>query len=542
MPKIEPNKSGGTVIWNEQDWMEGLAHQGQVSSGTPVKSSVGFSYAINVDPFRNIGYIGPAFNPVAVTNAFTVLGDDQDYPIGITTYNSDYSFILTEGNYGTAKLLKYNNAGTPSIDNGATYPHEIAHGAHTSIKGSDCIAYRHNLGSATRLSYFYSFNDNTDWDVGTMRLTGSFDEFNDDFMSTIPATHLAGTDLTGGKSYPHPMCVGADDVLYIGSGNYVHAYDGKQGADGTFQSQVLTLPQGFVITCFLKSTENLLIGGYYRLDETDINKLHNEAGVYVWNYLDQDITQHIPCDDGYLVNLVNWRGYITAITAGYYSNRGNVRVKLLIGDFFKNVADIPTRYIPIKNGVDIAGNTLFINSNAKIFTVGNDIADDSYEVNQLSYAPGYTSDVSSIVKIMVWSISRRMLTGNNSELSTHLSGYLEAGYYLSNLVEPYFPQGMQGRVKSVDVYFKEDVSGGRSLQVNLKTNFNQHILEDNLATIEEPGIKKYLVDSGGKPLPFFKDIALLLVWSSGSASTSCPTISKVVLEYELVATTSGTQT
>ncbi len=90
--------------------------------------------------------------------------------------------------------------------------------------------------------------DNTDWDVGCYE---SFTTFDDDFMSTDPTTPLGTTaaDLTGGLLLPHPLEIGADDVLYMGSGRYLHGYDGGgSGSNGNFLSQLLTLPAGFIIT------------------------------------------------------------------------------------------------------------------------------------------------------------------------------------------------------------------------------------------------------------------------------------------------------
>ena len=46
--------------------------------------------------------------------------------------------------------------------------------------------------------------------------------FDDDFMSTIAVNKMAGMDLIDGQNVEHPMIVGDDDVLYIGSGRYLH--------------------------------------------------------------------------------------------------------------------------------------------------------------------------------------------------------------------------------------------------------------------------------------------------------------------------------
>jgi hypothetical protein len=81
----------------------------------------------------------------------------------------------------------------------------------------------------------------------------------DDMMSTTAESPLAGTDLTDGQNVEHPMVVGDDDVLYIGSGRYLHGYDGQVGNDGTFYSKVLTLPLGYIITSMQKYGTYLVI-------------------------------------------------------------------------------------------------------------------------------------------------------------------------------------------------------------------------------------------------------------------------------------------
>ena len=78
-------------------------------------------------------------------------------------------------------------------------------------------------------------------------------------MSTMAGSPLAGTDLTDGQNVEHPMIVGDDDVLYVGSGRYLHGYDGQIGNEGTFYSKVLTLPLGYTITSMQKYNNYLAI-------------------------------------------------------------------------------------------------------------------------------------------------------------------------------------------------------------------------------------------------------------------------------------------
>ena len=83
--------------------------------------------------------------------------------------------------------------------------------------------------------------------------------FDDDFMSTIAVNKMAGMDLIDGQNVEHPMIVGDDDVLYIGSGRYLHGYDSFTSLTGTFYSKVLTLPKGYIITSIQKYNGYLVI-------------------------------------------------------------------------------------------------------------------------------------------------------------------------------------------------------------------------------------------------------------------------------------------
>jgi len=539
MPKISQHSKGGTIIFDGDDFI-GFSPQGGKTAGRLVKSSPGFSYAQNLDQYRDIGYIQPGLLYSTATLATTQLANS--YGVGFAIDNSDEGYILTDA----GKVLQYNYT-TNALTNAGNYPHTIAHGAHTTFSGKDCIIYQHNVGGVIRRDLFYSFNDNTDWDVGV--LNPANDTFDDDYMSVggvygPPATPLAGADLTYGKDYPHPMAIGSDDVLYIGSGRYLHGYDGGQGAEGTFQAKVLTLPAGFIITCLLSTGTNLLIGGIYANTLAPlVSPLNNEAKVYVWNYLDQDITYNIPCDDGYISSLINYRGIPTAITAGYVLNRGGIRIKVLTGDYFNTIAELPTSIPPLFRGVDSVANQMFINADGKIYTVGSPFSND-YEVNQPVAASN--SGDSGFIKNVFYATSsnRNLISSSTADLSVFRSGFSESASFYSTKAEPLFPNLQQGRITHFIVYYKGTSTAGRSIRFILVNETGNQILVLNDTTeIAEPLIKKYEIsDYDGKPLPFFKDISVLAVWGGGDGSTSCPIISKIQLNFEYVAYQDGQQT
>lgn len=78
-------------------------------------------------------------------------------------------------------------------------------------------------------------------------------------MKVRPATPLS--PASGSYQYPHPMVVGDDDLLYIGDGPRLHAFDGSYASDddGKFYNSVLTIPGTYYIKAFQKYKDFLLI-------------------------------------------------------------------------------------------------------------------------------------------------------------------------------------------------------------------------------------------------------------------------------------------
>jgi len=78
-------------------------------------------------------------------------------------------------------------------------------------------------------------------------------------MKTRPATPLSAA--AGAYNNPHPMIVGDDDLLYIGDGSRLHAFDGQYASDddGKFYDSVLTIPGTYYIKSFAKYKDFLLI-------------------------------------------------------------------------------------------------------------------------------------------------------------------------------------------------------------------------------------------------------------------------------------------
>ena len=162
------------------------------------------SYSVGeyIDPFREIGYLLPGFSPVSIGDSDTANFDNV--PIkNIVPYtpNAD-AYIISEGD----KIHRITDlaANTLTVADSTVTAGGTNHGGHTNVKVSDFIIYNVN---GTDFG-FYSWNDNTDGDIGRVSLPNTYDE--DYFKSTVTGAAV----LT--NSVPHPMLVFENDhKLYI---------------------------------------------------------------------------------------------------------------------------------------------------------------------------------------------------------------------------------------------------------------------------------------------------------------------------------------
>ena len=236
-------------------------------------------YGENIDPYRVPGYITVGRDAITVDNSSSILNYIRksvsvDFTVGTV---GTYEIGLTGNPLAVVngmKFIQFNSINT--VNAGSDYPLICnGHEAHTYPVGGDIVTYYANVAGTYSRCIFASYYDTTDWDVCRIISTGDPEDqtLDPDFMSTVPATPLAGSDLTDGKSTEHPMIIGDFySYLYIGSGRYVHAYAGTVGNDGTFYSKVLTLPIGYTITSFTKYGNYLLVFAHNNPSSYDYTK------------------------------------------------------------------------------------------------------------------------------------------------------------------------------------------------------------------------------------------------------------------------------
>ena len=265
-----------------------------------------------MNPYRFLGVLSPGHLFSDVTNTAKVTTVLRSYAIDAA--NEDIYAINDSGEVHKISGL------TGNIVDDATWEHDITvHGGHSGLNGHEVILYNAKQGGTSELALFYSWRDTTDGDVGRYDIGGN--TFDDDFMSTVP-TNGAALDKTSDTNCP--MVVGDDDVLYIGDGSNLHAYDGQEGNNGTFTKNVLQLPSEFTIISYAK-LNNRSLAIFATSGNASNSFLTSESKCFFWNYLDQDPYNFVDLEDNLVGGAFNWKGTIGCFTGGRRTLFGQIK-------------------------------------------------------------------------------------------------------------------------------------------------------------------------------------------------------------------------
>lgn len=526
MPQIELHQTGGTVTYSYQDWL--ASHDTISGNDADKKIGSGPSLADQVDPLRSPGYISPSFLPVSVTNETAITSYLRS---GVVS--GDNAYIISGG----ALLHQLTSLATGTITNTGIWPHTINDG-HASIVGEDIVNYY----TGTTLRTFFSYRDATDWNVGIYNQVAA--TFDDDFMSTIPASPLGATYITDGKDAPHPLIVGDDDVLYIADRNFVHAYDGQVGANGTFYPAVLTLPKGWIITSFAKKNDRkLAIAAYFSPSAGASTFNAGSAKVWQWNYLDLDPDFAYDLHDNYVSEVFNWKGTLATFTSGRKTEtqRGNYKLQALIGTEFETIQTYNTGNLPIRGGVDVVENDIYWNGGGKIYFYVKNPFGENYIFGNL-FGNGNTT--SGMLKLFTNLFNIHFSDGSGASSGLRYLGgsaYNEAGQLQGKVAVPLFPKRKRGRLKKVDIIYKNTFTlgtGSRSFRVN--TELDKDGGQPTFGNITAvPNIRQEVLDyrEDGTSLGDFSTLSPILIWQTGSgasASLQCPVVDSVIYHFDFI--------
>lgn len=534
MPSLSRNK----ITFDETDFLQGLHPQYFTSAtDTPaVKITNRLSAATAFNPYRHLGYASPGFNPTDVTNVSVVTGNPiRSMVVGVES-GTYYGYGISGGN----KLFQIgttDGALTNDVGAGGVWPHTII--ATTAEEGQDVIVYDAKVSGTSQKCLFYSYNDNGSdvWDIGRYLMDGT--TFDDDFMSTVPASPLSPSDDTN----PHPMIIGNDDVIYIGDGNKVHAYDGQEGNEGTFYDSVLTIPNGYRITSFASYDVEvgLVIFAYWEGNNSASAGLStfndSKAKAYFWDYLNLDPYRVVSLGDNAVTCGFEYKGTVGCFTQGRQgvfdgSNRFS-KMALYDGLVFEPV----TKFIgnaPIHGGVDVNGDTIMWNSQGIIHQYGSPHEGMPIGLNKIAAGSGTTSGAIKSLTSLLQVISTGTTTSGGLQKITN--NYAASATVATAIAEPVFEEGKIGRVRSVTVYFGKTSSGGRAMSLYIQGNDTtaDQIISGVEDVVAGNLVQRFTSDINGGTLPKFQDLKCILTWSGGSGATDAPIVKRVDVEYESI--------
>lgn len=521
MPKITTSK----IIFDSDDWLSGLNEQyGTPLGGSIYNKKLGNSAASMraMTPFRFLGFLSPSVQPTDITNVAQV--DSillQAVPRDFS--GTPFQIGITSG----GKLLKFNQS---SLFTTSNFPYTMtAHAGHTTLVGKSLINYNANIGGTSALRTFYAWTDNTDWDVGVVSDTTA--TFDDDFMSTVPATPLAGSDLTDGKSVSHPMSVGEDDILYIGSGRYVHAYDGQTGTNGTFSPKVFTLPSGYVITAFARIIGYLVIFAHNSVNN-GIDRA--DAKAFFWNYLNDDPTYIEELEDNIVTAGFTYNGTVGCFTYGRTSDFSisakKARLRIYTGGEFKTVA-LFSGTSPMNGGVVINDEEVIWNSDGQVFSWNNIFAPN--KLNIIAEGIGTTTALLTDLTGNLLACTGTTTSGGLQLLTGSTTYYFQSSW-TSIMAEPVHLKG-RSRIQRIRIKFAKASTGGREINLTIQTDRGATITQilSGIKTIASTELTKdYIFSYDGSVLPTFESIGIVISYGAGSGSTDAPLVSSVEIDYE----------
>ena len=546
--KIQSNEKGGKIIWDSEDWTHGLAPNWITTGGiSVVRGGNRMSSMVGINPFRRWGCALPGFRPSTVTNDSVITAYLRK---GLT--NGQYAYIVSNG----ARIHKYDITSSAMI-NAGVFPYTITPTGGTTPVANDCAIYSaKTLGTTVSgLRYFYTYSSTTIWDVGMFNLNATFD---DDFMTSVAVTTPLTTPYTtDGAGYPHPLIVGDDDILYIADRNFVHAYDGyvSSGATlGTFYTEVLTLPAGWIITSMEKTDAGLMFFAYFNnqtFGGTDDYK--GQARAWDWKYGELDITRSYDLNDNLTSESFNLGGGVLGIfTYGRQTDPANLgknsKIQLFDGTKFSPLLGF-TGSLPCRGGVEITADCISWNAGGTIYTYGSKLLGESMKdtgLNRIGFGSGQTSGMLSTFWDSLNSLMMSSGTTSSGGLETFRTNYQEGTSLNTALAEPFFPLYSKGRVKNVTIVFSNSISSvlnttDFTLDLYDENGNTQQLLTQYVDVTDNTKMIKQIKETAGAspvPLMAFEAISLHCLWgkvSSGTATESFG-IKRVELDYEIINT------
>lgn len=515
------NITKDTITYTSDDFIGGFV---PVQNAVARSLGEGVGSMFNMNPFRVPGLAGPGGLATDATDVTATLPSATQVDV-IADNGGQYAYSL--GGTGTdARLNKYDITSNSIIDD-ADWPYTIPpHGGHATANANLGSVVIYNVSGTERV--FFSWGDDTDWDVGTLLPSATF---NPSFMSTTATTPLAAPYLAAGQGKPHPLYVArADDIMYIGSGNYVHSY---KGSTSTFNAAVLTLPVGYVVTGFAETPFDLVIFATTAYNSTRRGK----STVFFWdNGRPVTYYKQIPLIDDTVQGAFSFGSVIGCFTRSRNESQSVLRV--LEGDEFR-----PKFYwsgsLPTVGGVDILNNQIVWNSDGKIYRWGSFNGQFPEGTFQTESGSGSTSGFCRSLRSGILYASSGTGTSGGFQ---YFTAYSSSATIDTKTAFPEFPANTQGQIRSVEIslgYTGGTSASSRSFALYYvpETNSAIEIIPTTSNVLATPIKGAIAIDALSFPDRSrlnFSSLRLYLEWSSGTGSAAAPLIKWIKVYYDLI--------
>lgn len=473
-----------------------------------------YSYSANgVSMFRQgkFGHIGTGetFDDYA-TDSGNLINGIVKSGCGTSAQANSELFILVDG-VGTARVVWLDTTGwstTNKID-------ISAHGGHSSptALNGDIISFWDNSGSPNVEYVFYSWEDNTDGDIGVVKSDGTGQS--DSWFGDLGG---AGTNRLTFK-VPHIMAIGPDKNLYCTNGQYIaQAIINGALASATGNNKALNIGAGFIATDVFAYGNYIGIIAYKSVNFTVAK---GQAKFMLWDGFSSDPNFIYDLGDSYASIGYEKDGQVYAMTYGLSST---VKLKQFTGSAFKTIfessnigtpspdkrqfdifQDMPHWYYVKTNGMLGCWSDGFHQRSSSVGTAGGMLK---------SLFPGYLLSGGTSGKLARINVSK--FEASNS-------------IFVSRIITlPY-----RATIKSIIVYFSQ-FGAGASIQLDIfkdyaSVSIGAGLLNQTITNTTYGAIADIKID---KEIPDISSFCLAVLFNHQSASTTASLIRKIEIIYE----------
>jgi hypothetical protein len=327
------------------------------------------------------------------------------------------------------------------------------HSGHNTLTGTDCDVFTYK--NATNEYILYSYNDNTDGDVGRMLKDASSPD--DDWLSTL-ATQTNGTALTTGV--PHKIGLGPDNCIYITNGQYL-AYHAPNSTAIDYKK--LDLGYGWIATD-IDIDGNYLIVSAYKATLNTTSYSAGESKIFYWDTIKPSYNFTVDLQDNYVSALQVNNGTISAFT---YGRNNTAKVKIRKGSLFETVFESAQIGVSPRSGsTDVFQNMIHYASVGNIYTVDGEAF--HFRASATIDSVGSATDVGMVKNLTANSLLLGCKVSSSYYLAKiNYSGYQPTSDFRTRLYElPY-----KSTIDKIIVYFSQ-FGTGASVTLSLFKDYN----------------------------------------------------------------------